>query len=244
MTRNQIEYLKHRETRRNNQEVERLTSLRDTRANAVALASLDETAKHNRAVESETIRHNTAQEGVNYLISAESQRHNLAAESIAATTAIEQERSNRERERENYRSHVASETEARRHNQAVEQYNANVLNETSQYHANSISLGYANTQLGYSNLSEATRHNTALEQESQRHNQASEVLEASKQLITSDYNSSRIALDTERQNLAEEQFVQQKKNDTVRNITTSVSTGAQVLTSITNAASKIALSMP
>lgn len=244
MTRNQIEYLKHRETKRNNQEVERLTSLRDKRANAVALASLDETSKHNRATEAEASRHNIALEGQSYLSLGEAQRHNLASESLAATTAIEQQRSNVTREQEAHRANLASEKELSRHNLAQEALSKAQLSELANYHTESISLGHRNADASFASIAESARHNAAAEEESIRHNTASEQLTSRNLDLTSQFNTNKFSLDSQRQQLSEQQFQQQKHNDTIRNTTSIVNTAGDTLQTITNVASKIALAMP
>lgn len=51
MTKNQIEYLKLRETQRSNAANERLTEIRDKNAKDLGFATLGETARHNLATE-------------------------------------------------------------------------------------------------------------------------------------------------------------------------------------------------
>lgn len=100
MTKNQIEYLKLRESQRANLAQEDLTRLRDQRSYAINLgtlaesqrhnvateqqarASLDETSRHNLAGEQELKRHNIAGEQYNERALQEQSRHNAAQESI------------------------------------------------------------------------------------------------------------------------------------------------------------------
>lgn len=105
MTKNQIEYAKHLETRRANQANERLTKQRDERAHTVALGQLSETQRANRAKEAqaiasldETIRTNKATEAIR-----------IGDTAVSAANAAERVRSN-----------LAREAETALHNRAME----------------------------------------------------------------------------------------------------------------------------
>lgn len=126
-------------------------------------SSLEEQGRHNLATEIELNRHNVATESVSLgqlavsqFMAEESRRHSLVTEA-------ETERSNRRREDETERSNRAREGETERHNRAQE------------------GIGYANVQLGYSNLYEQQRYHDlstslglAQLSEQQRANQAKE----------------------------------------------------------------------
>lgn len=123
MTKNQIEYAKHLETRRANQQQEALTKLRDERAHSVALRGAAETERANRAKETqavrsldEQIRSNKAKEGTEAARVSEIERGNKATEAIrigeAATKVAQQV--------ENVRANLADEAERKRHNIAME----------------------------------------------------------------------------------------------------------------------------
>lgn len=199
MTKNQIEYLKHKETQRSNLVGEQLTRERDAANRQLGFATLGETQRHNRETESynyavlgENQRHNLAQEAHNSAVLGETKRsnlakeqetnrHNLAQESIgldqlqisrdslaesvrhAKVSEQEMERSNRAREDETRRANQARETELNRSNLAGEAQRRAELAETSKYHSQSIGLGYANVNLGYSQLAEAERSHRANE---------------------------------------------------------------------------------
>lgn len=108
MTRNQIEYLKLRETQRSNQTQEELTRQRDQTTRELGFANLAEAQRHNLAGEQhninvlgETKRHNVATEQqqvaqlqYNYAVLGETQRHNQATESAQERQLIELNRHN------------------------------------------------------------------------------------------------------------------------------------------------------
>lgn len=73
MTKNQIEYQKHLETKRSNLANEALTSWRDRTTASLKSQELSEVARHNLAYETETSRHNRSTE-------SETNRHNLVVE--------------------------------------------------------------------------------------------------------------------------------------------------------------------
>lgn len=123
MTKNQIEYAKHLETRRANRENEALTRERDLRAHSIALRGAAETERANRAKEvqavrslDEQVRSNLAKEGTESKRVSEIERGNKATEAIkigeAAVRAAQQI--------ENVRSNLADEAERKRHNLAME----------------------------------------------------------------------------------------------------------------------------
>lgn len=176
MTKNQIEYLKHKETQRSNLRNEELTAQRDatnrelgfgnlaeaTRHNVATerhnAAVLDETSRHNLATEAneankllETTRHNQATERVQELTLSESVRHNQVVEGIQKQDANTRYYQYLESQRHN----IASESETARSNLAREQeiHRSNLANEA-----------------------EINRANLAREFETQRHNKSTEDL--------------------------------------------------------------------
>lgn len=187
MTKNQIEYWRNVETKRNNLATEQETN----RSN---MAKEAETYRSNVAREKETHRANTTNE-------AETKRHNLATEQISLLGTItnmrkvsndynvankqlqETERANRARETENTRSNMAREEENSR---------ANTLNYNIQKRAQSTASYDASTRritaleqsqqnqrsnaLALSNLAENNRANIAREQENTRSNLANEAI--------------------------------------------------------------------
>lgn len=84
--------------------------------NQIEFYKAKETARSNRANESETQRHNTATEAVGFGGLRENARHNLAQEGINWYSNYETNRANQARELENSRSNVAKEQETHRHN--------------------------------------------------------------------------------------------------------------------------------
>lgn len=171
MTKNQIEYLKLRETQRSNLAQEDLTRSRDSRTYEIGLGTLAESQRHNRATESQA-----------RLSLDETARHNLAGEALTRSSLDESIRHNQ-----------AVETEASRHNKVGESYNERVLSESRRHNVSQEAIGrsqvgasFANINLGYSQLAEAsraniaretenTRSNIAREDENLRHNQATEA---------------------------------------------------------------------
>lgn len=171
MTKNQIEYLKLRETQRANLAQEDLTRSRDSRAYEVSLGTLAESQRHNRATEIQA-----------RLSLDETSRHNLAGEVLTRGNLDESIRHNQ-----------AVEKEASRHNKVGESYNERALSESRRHNVAQEAIGrsqvgasYANVNLGYSQLAETsranvaretenTRSNIAREDENQRHNQATEA---------------------------------------------------------------------
>lgn len=123
MTKNQIEYAKHLESRRANQAQEALTSTRDRRTYEVASRSAAEAERANRAREAqlllsldETVRANKAREGTEAKRVSEIERGNKATEAIrigeAAVDAL--------RQAEQVRSNLAQEAETALHHRAME----------------------------------------------------------------------------------------------------------------------------
>lgn len=171
MTRNQIEYAKLREQQRTNQAQEALTSLRDQRSYEVSTRSLDESARHNQALEmlefgrmSETGRHNRETERAQSVQLQETARHNRETETLGTSQLAEQQRSNMVREVETQRSNIAREAETARSNMAreAETYRSNLVREV--------------TDAG--RLAELVRSDLATEAERKRSAQAQEQLRA------------------------------------------------------------------
>lgn len=156
MTKNQIEYLKLRETQRSNRVSAELKQQELGNAFAINTLSLDETARHNRAVEANTA--NDVSERV---------RHNIVSELHSEMSVNEQRRANLAREAETKRSNIAS-----------ERLGVDSLSATRQYHSQQVGLGY-------SQLAESSRANQAREAETTRSNQAAESIKLmSQQEIT------------------------------------------------------------
>lgn len=170
MTRNQIMYQQHLETKRSNLAQEALTSLRDSRSYQLGLGNLAEMSRHNQVFENETARHNRATEA-QALESLGIQRQKVQVDAFNAET--------------------------NRYNADTNRLNAQVYRDmqtTQQYDAETRRLSYgesvrhnkASEGLGYSQLAEARRHNVASEGlqaqyqgEMMRHNRASEAVDFS-----------------------------------------------------------------
>lgn len=159
MTKNQIEYLKLRESQRANLAQEDLTRARDQRSYLIGLGTLAESQRHNIASEQQ------AKASLD-----ETSRHNIAGEQLSGKTLEESIRHNK-----------AGEAELRRHNIVGEQYNERALREQSRHNVAQESIGrsqvgasYANITLGYSQLDETQRSNLAREGETNRSNVARE----------------------------------------------------------------------
>lgn len=167
MTKNQIEYLKLRETQRSNRAQEDLSSQKIRNDYKIASASLDETS-----------RHNVANEGIGYLSAGETSRHNIASEALTAAA-----------QSETHRANIAAESERARANRAQEALTKRNLDENERYHNMSNALGYyqagaqyASVALGHAQLAETSRANRANEAirrtsvaEEVRHNIAAET---------------------------------------------------------------------
>lgn len=155
MTKNQIEYLKLRETQRSNLAQEDLTRTRDSRSYEIGLGTLAESQRHNRATEEQA-----------RVSLDETARHNLAGEQLTRSSLDESIRHNQ-----------AVELEAARHNKVGESYNERALKESSRHNLAQEQIGrsqvgasYANITLGYSQLDETNRANVARETETNRSN--------------------------------------------------------------------------
>lgn len=159
MTKNQIEYLKLRETQRSNLAQEELTRTRDSRSYEIGLGTLAESQRHNRATEEQA-----------RVSLDETARHNLAGEQLTRSSLDESIRHNQ-----------AVELEAARHNKVGESYNERALKESGRHNLAQEQIGrsqvgasYANITLGYSQLDETNRSNVARETETNRSNLARE----------------------------------------------------------------------
>lgn len=170
MTRNQILYQQHLETKRSNLAQEALTSLRDSRSYELGLGNLNEMSRHNQAFENETARHNRATEA-QALETLGIQRQKVQVDAFNAET--------------------------NRYNADTNRLNAQVYRDmqtTQQYDAETRRLSYgesvrhnkASESLGYGQLAESRRHNMASEglqsqyqNEMIRHNRASEAVDFS-----------------------------------------------------------------
>lgn len=194
MTKNQIEYLKLRETQRANRKQESLTESRDQTTRELGFATLGETSRHNRETESHNIRvlgeqtrHNMETESHNRNVLFETNRHNLQLESLESGKLEETRRHNQSVEldrsrqtdilelgyRESARHNVATETEATRSNLAKE------------------------AELSRSNLArerETERANQARELETTRSNRAIESLRERELLETTNHHQQQIGL--------------------------------------------------
>lgn len=134
--------------------------------NQIRYWTLEEQKRANRANEAETHRSNVVREVEtnrhNVVTETETERHNRATELLSLTQVNEQQRHN-----------MVTELQADRQQAEVERSNL----EKESNARNQIALGYANVGLGYANLAETQRHNTATEQrdllslaETQRYN--------------------------------------------------------------------------
>lgn len=179
MTKNQIEYLKLRETQRANLKQEQLTEMRDTAAKDLGFATLGETQRHNMANEThqvnvlgETKRHNLASEAVEQFKAQEIQRHNIAGEQLESAKLDETSRHNMVTEGQTSRSldiQHANVTESMRHNQVVE----------TESHRSNVEREAETRRSNLAREQETTRSNMAREAETSRHNIADEQLRLS-----------------------------------------------------------------
>nr|AMP18943.1 hypothetical protein [Otarine picobirnavirus] len=199
MTKNQIEYLKLRETQRANLVQEDLTRSRDSRSYEIGLGTLAESQRHNRATEEQA-----------RVSLDETVRHNLAGETLTRGNLDESIRHNQ-----------AVEAEASRHNKVGESYNERALKESQRHNVaqegisrSQVGASYANINLGYSQLGETTRaniaretentrSNVAREQENLRHNESTEAINMYRNRADSSYQKNslkqgdkRLRLDT------------------------------------------------
>lgn len=182
MTKNQIEYLKLRETQRSNAAQEQLTAHRDARTYEIALGNLNESVRSHKANEDlgnrqllETTRSNMERERTNWAVLGETQRHNQAVEG------------------ETYRHNLETESQAR--NELSERRRSNLAQEQLQQ----LNLSYRGQELNIrqNELAETIRSNQAREFETNRSNLAREI----------ETNRSNIAQEKERNrsNVASEQ---------------------------------------
>lgn len=192
MTRNQIEYAKLREQVRANQAQEALTSLRDQRTYDVSTRSLDESSRHNRALEmlefgrmSEVGRHNRATEQAQSVQLQETARHNRETETLGSAQLVEQQRSNVARELETSRSNLAREAETARSNQARESetHRANLVREVTD-------AGRLAEQVRSDLAGEAERKRSAQAQEQLRAAQLAEQIRHNMIMETKDFKPS------------------------------------------------------
>lgn len=183
MTRNQIEYLKFKESQRSNMRQEELTAARDSVAKELGFGTLAETTRHNQASEAhnvrvlgETQRHNVVQEFHNSQILGEQIRSNVAREELQRAANEETARSNLARERESSRHNKELENqgriqlglteqglnESRRSNLAreAETYRANLARESEAHRANVASEANRaqQIQLGYDQLDQTRKY--------------------------------------------------------------------------------------
>lgn len=200
MTQNQVNYAKILEERRANRANEKLMELRDARSYEIAQIQAEETARANRARESlnlsqleETKRANLASEALKGVAAAETARHNQESEQqgrvslgITASQAAEVARSNAARERETERSNRAREIETNRSNVARETETSRSNRANESLKAQTTALGYAqlaeqrrlntaNISLGVQNLAEQRAHHESSRVETLRHNVAAET---------------------------------------------------------------------
>lgn len=171
MTTNQIEYAKLLENRRNNLVLSDLTEKRDANTFLLGQLNLDETRRANQAREQYNIdylnevgRANRTREEQNERGLREQERANLAKELYNLQYLGEVSRSNLANEEERHRSNVRN-----------EQLTADRLSSEDWYRRQQVSLGSRNIALGYSQLEEQRRSNTAREAEAYRSNLAREV---------------------------------------------------------------------
>lgn len=222
MTKNQIEYLKLRETQRNNAEVNELTRSRIGNDFAVSTMSLGETQRHNKAQEL-----NAANQTL------ENVRHNINSELLTELGVHETERANRAREAETKRS-----------NQAQESLTTTSLQQSKAYQSAQVGLGYSQVGLGYSQLSEASRANKANEAIKQQQNQevnranVARETEQHRANVASEQNTAR------RNAISTDELAEKVRHNQRQEVSMFIDTGANALSSLTKAASTIALAMP
>lgn len=164
MTRNQIEYAKHVETKRANRAQEELTFARDQANRVLGFATLDESKRHNLASE---------QQAANVL--GEQTRHNLATEAVS-------EYSNQLKSRElDLRNEQLQET--LRHNMQLEDLQSKQIEISHRSQEEIARHNLAQESRDSRALSESIRHNVSLENlqlrtigEANRHNLATEYV--------------------------------------------------------------------
>lgn len=183
MTRNQIEYLKHKETQRANLRQEELTAARDSAAKELGFQNLAETSRHNQVTEQHAVnvlgeqqRHNYAQEAYNVAVLGEQTRHNMVSETLTQQAQDEQRRAN-----------LAREAETSRHNLATE----GISREQLDISRDQLDIQRGQLEVSLGQLAETQRANQAREAETQRSNIARET-------------------ETHRSNVASEQYRQQQ----------------------------------
>lgn len=191
MTRNQIEYIKVLENRR----------------------------QANQA-HAETVRSNLANETISLDTLEENRRRNQASEALQLRDLIERERANRASEAETARAHRASENEISRansaremetwrHNRESERLSQAQIDETRRYNTEVINLRGAE-------LEETYRSNVAREKENSRANRAREQ-QARRELIelqranqAREYIQQQQAIEQHRTNVANEELTRQR----------------------------------
>lgn len=180
MTKNQIEYLKLKETERANRARE-----------AIDTGQLSESERHNKASEQLTLgqnveqaRHNVESERQNQVSLDEASRHNRAYESIqlmnadtSRLVAQEQQRHNLRTESETQRSNLASE--------AIRRTEAGIK---AQQLAEAISKNDRDYTMAIANLRETARSNQAREQTNQYSAQSNALNTAARNAEQAEHN--------------------------------------------------------
>lgn len=215
MTKNQIEYLKYKETQRANQAQEAELNRANVERERQGQVSLDETSRHNlaneghqaqvlleqtrhnQAQESEAARHNQATEKITELSFNETKRANLAREELQRQSNEEQRRSNLAREAETLRANLTREAETER---------ANRMREEETRRAN-----FASEQLRFMSNMEQARANRATE--GWRNEQLQQQWAMNQAQLEHQRN---VLAETQRANLINEQIKRQQQEETER----------------------------
>lgn len=223
MTKNQIEYAKLLETKRYNDSMVELSRMRNENEINLGYAQLREQSRHNLVGESldtrktsESIRHNKSLEEIQNASLFESKRHSLELEKLQGLSVSEAARHNLQSESETMRSNVRRESLAAQQlswdmNQFNQQmtYNYANLSENIRYHNVSADLEKQSIAqrsqavqmqvgLGYSQLSEASRHNMAQESISTRATDETVRSNLSRERETREHNAQMELLETQR----------------------------------------------
>lgn len=223
MTKNQIEFLKLRETQRSNSMTADLRQQELGNKFAIETLQLGESARHNKAMEA-----NAANEV------AEKVRHNILGDLHSEMSVNEQRRANLAREAEQHRANVAS-----------EQLSLSSLAANRQYQQAQIGLGY-------SQVAETSRANQAREAETTRANIAEEALKRYSNVETKRSNQAReseaqrhnIVSEsiTRRQNtLKQESQSEQARHNKASEVSMFINSGSNVVSSGLKIASAVSL---
>lgn len=229
LTKNQIEYLKHKEQQRANVANEELTRRRDATTRELGFANLTEVSRHNLAYE-ENAR----------FVAQEQRRHNFESEAISRLGLDLQRKDLDLKGRsldETIRHNVASEQvslgqlelnrqtllEQARHNVANEKYNQDQLTHSRNVLGEQIRHNQASEILTSGQMYETSRHNLAVEdvsryraEEERRANLAREGETRRHNIVSEGLTSQQIGLGYANVNLGYQQLAEQARSNVSR----------------------------